>query len=53
MALPRLLSEYFAARAQSDGSIAANTDADVANRSNSPVSHCWRIVFWGAQAASL
>src|SRR4029077_17635324 len=32
METPRLLSEYVAARAQSDGRISADTDADVAVR---------------------
>jgi len=38
IALPRLVSEYFAARAQSDALISAKTAGDVANTaSNNPL----------------
>jgi hypothetical protein len=38
MALPRLVSEYFAARAQSDALISAKAAGDVANMaSNNPL----------------
>src|SRR5260370_27762403 len=44
METPRLLSEYVAARAQSDGRISAEAIVDVASRRRSAVSHRPRLV---------
>jgi hypothetical protein len=53
METPRLLSEYFAARAQSSACISAEADVDVAIKRESAKNSRPLAMWWGAQTASL